>query len=473
MKAADWRSRIEQTSLALRIAASSAALGLVVVATATAIAYWSLSRQLDERVAGELGDERKLLQHVLSSIPTVADIAANLHQIDDLLVSRDNLHVALIDPVDGRVLVSSSLIAVESVARLHRPGRDPMTLEKVIHWGSAAGRTYASLESTGTVEEGRTVRFVISEDLGADEKLLKGFARASSIGIPFVLILLTLGPWLVARAGLLPLRRFVRLSSSITSRSLAQRVEVEGLPAELKALAHGLNAMLARLDEGVTRLSEFSGDLAHEMRTPVAILLGRTQVALSKQRSVEELRDTLAGNVDELDRLSRLISDMLFLAQAEQDATAPNRIRLDLGAEARRVAEFLSVVADDRNVRIEVNGDASVSADSALVQRAIINLMSNAVRHAHVSSTVGVAVNAKPGTVTLSVANQGSAIPKDQLSRMFERFVRLDPSRTRSDGGAGLGLAIVSSIMSAHGGSVQASSDDAGLTTFTLTFPAP
>lgn len=118
------------------------------------------------------------------------------------------------------------------------------------------------------------------------------------------------------------------------------------------------------------------------------------------------------------------------------------------------------------------DGDASVSADSALVQRAIINLLSNAVRHADVSSTVRVAVNAKPVAVALSVANHGSPTPKDQLSRMFERFVRLDPSRTLSDGGAGLGLAIVSSIMSAHGGSAQATSDDADLTTFTRTFPA-
>ncbi|HEY8708268.1 MAG TPA: heavy metal sensor histidine kinase, partial [Burkholderiaceae bacterium] len=217
-------------------------------------------------------------------------------------------------------------------------------------------------------------------------------------------------------------------------------------------------------------LSEFSGDLAHEMRTPVATLLGRTQVALSKGRTIDELRDVLAGNVEELDRLTRLIADMLFLARADQGAAVMERSQVDLAGEARRVAEFLSIVAEDRGIRVEVHGDATVPADRILVQRAITNLLTNAIRHADAPGVVSVTVRQHDGQAIVEVANRGKGIAADQLDRVFERFVRLDASRARTDGGMGLGLAIVRSILQAHGGSVAASSEADGLTTFRLVF---
>ncbi|MDE2565961.1 MAG: heavy metal sensor histidine kinase, partial [Burkholderiales bacterium] len=279
------------------------------------------------------------------------------------------------------------------------------------------------------------------------------------------------GSWTVARMGLAPLKRFTRLASVISSSNLARRLPRSGLPVELRELADDFNAMLERIDAGVRRLSEFSGDLAHEMRTPVATLLGRTQVALSKARSTEQLREVLAGNVEELDRLGRLITDMLFLARADEGAAAMASAPVDLAAEAGRVVDYLAVVAEERGVGVEVQGQAAAQGDRLLIQRALTNLLTNAIRHTDAPGVVRLALRQDEAGSTVEVVNRGQGIPAAQLDRVFERFVRLDAARARAEGGIGLGLAIVRSIMQAHGGTVTAASDATGLTTFTLHFP--
>jgi len=289
--------------------------------------------------------------------------------------------------------------------------------------------------------------------------------------LPFALLMAVVGAWLTARAGLRPLQRFAAVTASVSSKSLSGRIEIEGLPSELHDLASSFNAMLGRIDESVTRLTQFSADLAHEMRTPIATLLGRTQVALSRARDAEALRDTLASNVEELERLTRLIADMLFLAQSEMSHALPDPVILQLDAEVRIVSEFLSLVAEERALVIEVSGAASVRGNRILVQRAITNLLSNALRHARNGSSIHAAIESTENAVSLAIINEGSRIAKADAERIFERFYRVDADRSRESGGTGLGLAIVRSIMRAHGGDVAVKSDLAGRTSFSLSFP--
>lgn len=264
--------------------------------------------------------------------------------------------------------------------------------------------------------------------------------------------------------------RVADVAASVGTRSLDQRLSVAELPAELADAALAFNGMLQRIDDGYRQLQDFAGDLAHEMRTPVATLIGRTQVALSQNRSAGELREVLEGNGDELQRLARLISDMLFLAQADHEAVKLQLEPVDLVAEAQRVAEYICIVAEEKNVTLRIEGSGPrVEAERLLVQRAITNLMSNAVRHAAPGSCVEVAVTAATGRVTLAVTNEGEAIPPENLDRIFDRFWRGDAGRGRHDGGTGLGLAIVRSIMKAHGATIDTQSG-AGRTTFTLAF---
>ncbi|MBX9794285.1 MAG: heavy metal sensor histidine kinase, partial [Burkholderiaceae bacterium] len=385
MRVGSWRTRFAEASLALRMALAVALFGLAVAFVAAAFGYWALSRQLEARVGSELDGKRALVRHVLSEIPNVAQVADSRHRFGDLLIGHRHLHLALIDPSDGNVIASFSAVALESMSKVIADAGVPITI-----WQGSDSNLYASLSGLELVGDGRMVRLVLSLDLEDDQALLLGYAGAAVLALPALLALVAMGAWVVARTGLAPLKRLNAVAAGVTTNNLAQRIDAHGLPRELAALATGFNAMLVRIEQGVHRLSEFSGDLAHEMRTPVATLIGRTQVALSRGRSVEELRDVLASNVEELDRLTRLISDMLFLAQADQGNAAVARVEIDLSREARRVAEFLSMVADEREVVVEIKGDATVQADQILVQRAIMNLLSNAIRHADAGSTVSI-----------------------------------------------------------------------------------
>ncbi|ABM39829.1 heavy metal sensor histidine kinase [Polaromonas naphthalenivorans] len=452
----------------MRIALASAFFGLILTGGATVTGFYALSRQLDARAAEELKGKRDLLLHVLSEMPSPEAIAQNQHRFGDLLIGHDDLHLALSDPTTGQSVASFSPTAQQSVVALDRKA---ITDSLIFHWSSASGVQFVAARGTGQVANGKAVRYYLSLDRRHDSKLLSGFIRTTLVALPVLLLLVGLGAWLIARTSLSPLRRFHRLAASVSTQSLGQRVSSSGLPTELYELAQAFNSMLERIDDGYQRLQAFSGELAHEMRTPVATLMGRTQVALSKTRTAAELREVLEGNVEELERLTRLIADMLFIASAEHNGDILNREPVELAREARQVAEYLSLLAEERGLTVEVAGAATVLGDRRLIQRALSNLVSNAIRHAHSNSKVDLLITTENERATVAVVNAGDGIAPHHLPHIFERFYRVDSARARLDGGTGLGLAIVRSIMSAHGGQVSAQSVLTGKTTFTLSFP--
>lgn len=454
--------------MALRIALASALFGLAVAGGAVVLGYLALTQQLEERSAAEILGKRDLLAHLLSEVPNQGAIAQDRHRFEDLLIGHDDLHLVLADTQSGAVVAEFSALGTQSVSALAQASDAPSV---ILEWRGPNHERFSAIRGTTPTADRRPLRYYLSLDRRHDSRLLAGFLKATAVGLPIVLLLVAVGAWLIARTGLAPLRRFHRLASRIGTHSLDARVNLAGLPSELAALAQEFNAMLERIDLGYRRLQDFSADLAHEMRTPVATLLGRTQVALSRTRSEVELREALEGNVDELERLSRLIADMLFIASADASESPLQKEVLDLGAEARRVVEYLGVLADERDIQLEVAGEASVEADRPLVQRAITNLVSNAVRHANAGTTVRVKMARQASVATVAISNEGAEIPPEHLARIFDRFYRVDPARTRRDGGTGLGLAIVRSVMRSHGGEVSASSER-GITTFTLHFPA-
>ena len=461
-------ARWSRNSLAMRIALASVFFGLILIGGATVTGFYALSRQLDTRAAEELKGKRDLLVHILSGIPAPEAIVQNQHRFGDLLIGHDDLHLALTDPATGQPVASFSPTAQQSVVALNGKAVFDLPLAS---WSSASGARFVSVQGIGPVANGKAVRYYLSLDRRRDSKLLSGFVRTTLIALPVLLLLVGLGAWLIARTSLSPLRRFHRLAASVGTQSLSHRVSSSGLPTELYELAQAFNSMLERIDDGYQRLQAFSGELAHEMRTPVATLMGRTQVALSKTRSAAELREVLEGNIEELERLTRLIADMLFIASAEHNGEILNREPVDLAREARQVAEYLSLLAEERGLTLEVSGTATVLGDRRLIQRALSNLVSNAIRHAQANSQVDLVIAIDDERTTVNVANAGDGIAADHLPHIFERFYRVDSARARLDGGTGLGLAIVRSIMSAHGGQVIAQSVVTGKTTFTLSFP--
>ncbi|MDC6177058.1 heavy metal sensor histidine kinase [Ralstonia solanacearum] len=279
--------------------------------------------------------------------------------------------------------------------------------------------------------------------------------------------------WWAARRGLAPLRTMASRARTITSNKLDERMPVDTVPIEVADLAATLNAMLERLQNDFSRLSDFSTDIAHELRTPITNLLTQTEVVLSQPREAAKYRDILSSNAEELQRLARTVSDMLYLAKMENNLALPTAEGIHIGDEVRALFDFYDALAEDKGVHLDLRGDGHIVGDHLMFRRAFSNLLSNAIRYTPPGGHVLVAIANDNGEVTVTVDNDGEEIAPELLSRIFERFFRADKSRARPESeSAGLGLAITKAIVVAHGGTIAASRVE-GRTRFTVRFPTP
>lgn len=296
--------------------------------------------------------------------------------------------------------------------------------------------------------------------------------RAFGLGLAVLSALGSLGVLLLSysatRLGLAPLTRLTREASEIRPDNRSQRLDTHSLPVELDALAHSFNGALARLDGAYERLESFNADVAHELRTPVTILIGQTEVALTRERPVEDLRALLQSNLEELGRMRTIINDMLFLSRADQGERATGLTAVSLASEAAHTLEFLEILLEEAQVTARLHGSAVAQVNKALFGRALANLVMNAIEHCAPGADIDVHLRVMDDdahSVCIDVVNPGAPIAPDVLRHLFDRFYRAEASRTNSRENHGLGLAIVKAIAEMHGGTVWAHSAD-GLNTF-------
>lgn len=279
-----------------------------------------------------------------------------------------------------------------------------------------------------------------------------------------------LGAW-AARSGLRPLRRMGEVAASVSAHSLTQRLPQQEMPTELADLAQAFNAMLGRLDDAFQRLSAFSADIAHELRTPLSNLLTQTQVILTQPRPLEDYREALHSNLEELQWMAQLVNDMLYLAKADHGLLIPKREALDLAEETDLLLEFFAPLAEDARVKLSREGQARVEGDRNMLRRALSNLLDNAVRFTPARGEIRIRIVNHTKGLHLIVENSGDGINQDLLPRLFDRFYRADPARHEgSSEHAGLGLAITQSIVRAHGGQIRCESEN-GWTRFMIELP--
>ena len=250
---------------------------------------------------------------------------------------------------------------------------------------------------------------------------------------------------------------------------MKERIGSPGWPRELQPLAIAFDQMLKRLDDSFTRLSQFSADLAHELRTPIANMLGETQVALTRDRTATEYRETLESTVAECERLSRIVDNLLFVARVDAASEPIARKQFDARAEVEKIAEFYQTVADDRHVTIRCSGKGQIYADPDLFERAVGNLLDNALRFTPENGLIEIALCQHEADFEVAISDNGCGIAAQHLPRVFDRFYRAESSR--GSDGAGLGLALVKSIVDLHGGSAVIESELGRGTTVKLVFP--
>ena len=276
-----------------------------------------------------------------------------------------------------------------------------------------------------------------------------------------------LGAW-AARSGLRPLRRMSAIAASVSADSLTARLPEAQMPTDL---AHAFNAMLERLDASFQRLSAFSADIAHELRTPLSNLLTHTQVTLTRPRDIDAYREALHSNLEELQWMAQLVNDMLYLAKADHGLLTPRREPLDLAHEVEALLEFYALLAEESQIQLTHEGSGQLAGDRSMLRRALSNLLDNALRYTPAGGEIKVRMVPAADRLRITVENSGPGIPAALLPRLFDRFYRADPSRREgSSEHAGLGLAITQSIIRAHGGQITCESQ-AGMTRFVIELP--
>tara|TARA_R110001592_G_scaffold148073_3_gene372724 strand:+ start:13728 stop:14738 length:1011 start_codon:yes stop_codon:yes gene_type:complete len=318
-------------------------------------------------------------------------------------------------------------------------------------------------------KETDTMTIVVATSMNFHLKFMQQFRTKlwTILGCSSLIILLS--AWLAAKFAHQPLHRISAKIENITTEKLNLRLDTESVPSDLLGLVTSFNNMLAGMDDAFQRLSNFSANIAHELRTPITNLITQTQVTLSKAREPEEYREILYSDLEEFERMARMINDMLWLAQADNGILKPRFEAIDLGAELADLFDYLSAWAELRYLELVFNGTCPIIAgDKELLRRALTNLLTNAIRYSESSSSIVVRLGSDDKEVSIVIENFGKEIPAEHIAKLFDRFYRAGLSRQRP--GTGLGLAISKSIVDLHGGSISVTSEHR-ITAFRLTLP--
>ncbi len=462
---------MKSASLSIRLGLAVSIMGALLVLFLAVLAFLALTHELDKLSKDNLSEKMRQIEHSLSLYEKPVDINIKPHVLLDQVMGHDHLNLTIYDLINMRTpLLKSGFGLTDPRAELKAAGA---ATDKVSYSRSTddQGRHFLTASRLIRLPNGTNVAVLLSLDCANDEALLSTYLSSTIMALPLLLLLIGLSAWAVVKRGLAPLREFRKVAAMISAQDLSHRLSVVKMPQELSELAHGINFMLHRLDSDVQQLSQFSDDLAHELRAPISNLMGKAQVTLSRERPAEEYKAVLESSTEELGRVARIVSDMLFLAQVSHPAALVPFETIALEDEALKVINLFSLSAEDKQISVSVTGRGSTIGDRLMIQRAISNLMSNAIRHCPVGQAITITIEVHATEVSLHVANRGAGIEPQHLPHLFDRFYRVDTHHSRAGGSTGLGLAIVKSIMSLHQGVAEVNSRPGKITTFKLGFP--
>ena len=462
-------------SIAVRMTGWYALTSFAMVFVATGLLYWVLSASLYEE------DVRDLADNLNNARLLFGGLSQSLHppSFDErpgwAPAHQPEIYLRVLDQ-NGRVIVETPHMSDElsppgkaELAAIRSPEGEKRDLV------DTAGQPFLSLIVPIAAQNTSDVPayMQVAMDREHDEELLSRYRARLWIVLTTSLFFCSVGGYLVARSGMRPIENIGRTAERIRSTTLHERIELGGLPSEISGLASTFNAMLDRLEDSFERVSHFSDDVAHELRTPVNNLRGEIEVALCRSRSGENYRDILGSCLEECERISRLIQSLLFLARIENAADQLQIEIIHLKHELEKVLEFYGVMAADAGIALELLCDEAraMAVDRTLFQQVIGNLVSNAIAHTSIGGKVQISVSGDPNSLVILVTDTGCGIAPEHLPRIFDRFYRADRVRSGASHHLGLGLAVVKSIVSRHGGRLEVDSVVGHGTSVRITLP--
>jgi len=460
-------------TLAFRLTAWYTLAGLFLVFVATTSLYLVLLTQLDRSTDLFLADKLLVLRTLLRERPNDWSGLREEVELESAARRYEHFYIRLLDDHNRPLLTTPGMAEQLDLAQFasqtqsHLERAIPMQGRQKQAFRVASAQAPVGSPPTGT----DTIQIAI--DVSHEQELLAryrfwfwGILLATFAICPLV-------GYHIAQRGIRPVEEVAATARRISSTNLRERILPEGYPLELASLAGTFNNMLDRLEQSFEQISRFSADIAHDLRTPVNNIRGEAEVALARARTVDEYRDVVESCLEGAVRLSDLIGNLLFLARAESPLTHLNREGVNVGELLDGLCEYYEASAAQGGIALTTVAAEPVIAelDRTLMQRAVGNLISNAVAHTPPGGAVVLATNAEAAAIRIDVTDTGAGIPPEALPRVFDRFFRVDPSRSQASGGTGLGLAIVQGIVLLHGGNVEIASQPGRGTSVTLRIP--
>jgi two-component system heavy metal sensor histidine kinase CusS len=457
--------RTEPRSIASQLVLLFTPAAALLLCCGLGVLYWIVVRHALEEDRAVLADK---VSAVRADLKTAGGPKVLSEQFETPAAGeRATYWVRVIDPAGRmvaetpemkRLLPPNLFPAAQNANSLSQRAIDYQTGDKLFSLVSAVGK-----------RDGQPYTIQVAQDRSVDEQFTREFGLLVVAVLACGILASAAIAITVAKRGLRPLGEMTRSLKRVGPSRLHERVPPAEWPRELQPVAIAFDEMLDRLEDSFTRLSQFSADLAHELRTPLANIRGESEVALTRPRSPNEYKEVIESNVAECERLSGIIDNLLFLARAEAAQAHVHRVLLDGRAAIEKIATYYEPIAEERRIAVTCKGEGKIYADSVLFGRAVSNLADNALRFTPDGGTIMIAIATDAGGSWVSIEDTGCGIASEHIPRVFDRFYRADASR--SSAGTGLGLALVKSIADLHGGGATVESKVGRGTIVTLSFP--
>lgn len=345
--------------------------------------------------------------------------------------------------------------------------------KKTTWWHSPNGKDYLLIQEMAKKNKITGEYYIIQAamDLSYQDALGSEYDKKIAIILALAGLFSILLGYFMTRRGLGRLYDLILATENITAHSLHQRIDPKLWPNELRTLGLAFNQMLNRIETSFNHLMQFSADLAHELRTPINNILGGTEITLSRDASKEELHQMLESNYEELQRISHMIDNLLFLARAENPQLQLEKVALNISKEMQLICEYYQAMAEDKNISLHCEGSGKLEANKIMFRRMLSNILSNALKYTPPGGSIRFTAKEQGNQIEITLVDNGFGIPEEHLSKLFDRFYRVDSSRSHDQGGFGLGLAIVKSIVDLHHGHISITSKVGEGTKVVIIFP--